>query len=292
MAKGLGKGLASLFSEIERENAAFATSGADECENVVVELPIESIRTNPYQPRKYFDEKTIAELAESIKSVGLIQPILVVENGAEYIIIAGERRYRACVMLEMTKVPCIIRRLDERRRKEIAIIENLQREDLNPMEEAEALQQLMDDYGLTQEQLGELVGKSRSAISNILRLNNLSAPVRALVRSGSISAGHARALITVTDEVAQLSLAQRCVVENLSVRELEAIVASLATPEKKKRSKKAKLDPIQKAFLYTLQQDVNLKVKWLGDAEKGKLIFEYNGKEELDGLLEKLKKLL
>lgn len=291
MAKGLGKGLASLFSEIEKESASLSAEKADE--GVVVELPIDSVKANPFQPRKYFDESSIEELAASIRSVGLIQPIIVTESGNGYMIIAGERRYRACVSLNMQTIPCIVRKMSDRRRKEIAIIENLQRENLNPMEEAEALKQLMDEYDLTQEQLGELVGKSRPAVANILRINNLSASVRALVRSGALSAGHARALVAVKDEVLQLSLAQRCVVEKLSVHQLEQIVASLGVEtEKKKRTKKAKLNPSQKAFLYELQQTLNVKVKWLGDAERGKLIMEFVSEEELSRVIDKLKKIM
>ena len=290
MAKGLGKGLASLFSEIEKESAMLSErDGA----NVVVDLPIDSVKPNPYQPRKYFDEEALLGLADSIRSVGLIQPIIVTESGNGYVIIAGERRYRACSMLGLKTIPCIVRKMDDRRKKEIAIIENLQRESLNPMEEAESLKELMEEYGLTQEELSALLGKSRSAIANILRLNNLSASVGALLRSGAISAGHARTLVSVKDEVKQLSLEQKCVVEKLSVHQLEELVSSLnVTAAKKARTKKARLNPSQKAFLYELQQSLNAKVKWLGDKEKGKFIIEYANAEELESLTKSLKKVL
>ena len=219
---GLGKGLGAIFIENDTEDR-----------NATVTLKISEIEPNRSQPRKDFDEKALTELAESIKEHGLIQPILVRPLiGGGYQIVAGERRYRACRMAGLTEVPVTIRELTDEETMELALIENLQRENLNPLEEALGYKSLMEEYSFSQEQVAKAVGKSRSAVANTLRLLNLPEDVTELVKEGKLSAGHARALLAFDDEALMIKTAKSVVDEDLSVRQVEKLAKKKPAPPK------------------------------------------------------------
>ncbi|MGN1409209.1 MAG: ParB/RepB/Spo0J family partition protein [Eubacteriales bacterium] len=214
--KGLGRGLSAIFEDNFYEESKSSDKKT--------EIPMTLIDTNPSQPRKTFNQDSIAALAESIKENTLLQPILVRKNGERYEIIAGERRFRACTMLGMTEIPAIITAADDLTAAKYALIENLQREDLNPYEEACAYRSLIDDFFLTQEEIAAQVGKSRSAVANSLRLLDLPPEIVSLVNSGTISGGHARALLGLTDKSKMLPLAEKIYINGLSVRGTEEAV--------------------------------------------------------------------
>ena len=219
--KGLGRGLAAIFSEAEEDygkNLLF--DEGDESVSSVTEVAIGSVYANPNQPRKVFDETALNELASSISKHGVIMPIIVNKNQDGYMIIAGERRWRASRIAGLKNVPVIVKNYNERQIKEISLIENLQREDLNPIESATAMKSLMEDYGLTQEELADRIGKSRPAIANTLRLLNLAPEVIKLVANNDLSAGHARAIITMP-ETDQVKLAKEIIKSGMSVRDVE-----------------------------------------------------------------------
>lgn len=221
MSRGLGKGLGALLGE---DVVAPQETAPTDAQDAVLMLPIRLIDPNREQPRRSFDEAALEELAASIRAVGVIQPIIVAPEGERFRIIAGERRYRACRMAEQEEIPAIVRDWDSQRRLEAALIENLQRDDLNPIEEANGVRKLMDESGLTQEKIAERLGKSRPAVANLLRLLTLAESVQKLVMEGKLSAGHARALVAV-DRARQVQLANLCVQQGWSVRQLERICA-------------------------------------------------------------------
>src|SRR5262252_621795 len=235
--RGLGKGLGALIPTAPlgaleagyRPDVQASGDGgrlADVGSAYFDELPVAAITPNPRQPRQIFDEETLAELAESIKAVGLLQPVIVRQIAAgRYELVMGERRWRACQMAEMNLVPAIVRQTTDDDMLRDALMENLHRQQLNPLEEASAYQQLLDDFGATHEQLAQKVGRSRPHISNTLRLLNLPPSVQKKLAAGVISAGHARPLLSLDDPVAQERLAQRIVAEGLSVRTVEEIVS-------------------------------------------------------------------
>lgn len=231
MKKGLGRGLDALLEP-------YAGPEADrDAANRVLEISVRDIDTNRAQPRKSFDEAALRELADSIRVHGVVQPLLVRPNGSRYTIVAGERRFRAARLAGLETVPVLAAEYDEAQMQEVALIENLQREDLNPVEEAAAIRFLMQQHDLTQEEVSERLGKSRPAIANALRLLNLDRNVLELVRTGALSAGHGRALAAVTDAATQERLADECVRLGYSVRALESRVRNLQAG--KKPSKKA-----------------------------------------------------
>ena len=245
MAKGLGKGLDALF---EDTNAAFEhlyESGkpfefTEEERKNAQDMPLDKIKANPNQPRKNFDEQALKELAESIKKHGVIMPIVVNDNDdGTYMIIAGERRFRAAKLAGNTTIPVIIRKYSEREIKEISLIENLQREDLNPIEAATAMKQLMTDYKLTQDELAERIGKSRPAVANTLRLLTLAPEVIMMVAEGKLSAGHARTLVPLSSED-QVTFAKDVVKNSSSVRELEKKVRAFNIPPEVMEEKRKK----------------------------------------------------
>lgn len=269
MAKGraIGRGLGSLFEE----NSLDVSSG-------VSELRLSEIEPNRDQPRKHFDEAALEELAESIRQHGLIQPILVrpAKNGT-YSIIAGERRWRASRLAGLVKVPVIIKDCDDEETAQLALIENLQREDLNPIEEAEGYKKLMDDYSLTQEKVAELVGKSRPAVANALRLLGLPAEIRQLLLEGKITAGHARALLAIND-AETLAAAIKAAVEGASVRDIEAMAGrkkTVARPREKKSGFCAEVE-------LSLKEALGRKVKITpGRGGKGTITLEFYNEDEL-----------
>lgn len=284
--RGLGKGLSALFSETEEDygkSLLFEEEvGGDE---TVKEIEVSSIFANPNQPRKVFDETALKELASSIEKHGVIMPIIVNKSGDRYMIIAGERRFRASKIAGLEKVPAIVKNYNERQIKEISLIENLQREDLNPIEAATAMRSLMEDYGLTQEDLADRIGKSRPAVANTLRLLTLSPDVIKLVANGVLSAGHARALISLP-QTDQVKIAQQSVKEGCSVRDVEKKVKDYFMPpeEKAKRKIKQELSAELKELIGEMQRVFGTKVNAIGNDNKGRIYIDYYTRDDLDRL--------
>ena len=280
---GLGKGLDALFIDNSTEDAKSA-----------VKLNINDIEPKRDQPRKTFDEASLSELADSIALHGVIQPLLVrpISDGG-YQLIAGERRWRASRLAGLTEVPVVIREMSDSEAMELALIENLQREDLNPIEEAEGYKLLMDTYSLTQEQAAERVGKSRPAVANAMRLLALPAEVLDLIKEGRISSGHGRTLLGLDDKSGMLKLCAEIEEKQLSVRQLEAIVKALNSPKKdtEKKVKNAKRDPYfdecELAIRNELGRKASINVK---KGNKGTLEIEFFSKEDLQSILETLAK--
>ena len=279
---GLGKGLDALFGDIEpaaQEAPALSAGGVEM-------IGIDEIKPNAAQPRKTFDKEKLEDMAASIREHGIIQPIIVRLAGKGYEIVAGERRYRAARAAGLKEVPCIVRELTDRENMLFAIIENMQREDLNPIEEAEGLHSMAETYNLTQEEISKSVGKSRPYITNSLRLLNLEPEVLEMVRSGELTAGHGRTLLACTDPAKQIKLAKRTVKEGLSVRVLEALVSG--KPLRKKPRPRTK-DPNIAAIEEELKRSLGTKVRLVNNGKKGRIEIEYYSLDELDRLLEILK---
>ena len=300
-AKGLGKGLDALFGDVEvtpvksadkKESskpakADTAEKKSDETEvsqGGVLYIDINDIKPNTGQPRKHFDEEKLEELASSIQQHGLIQPIVLRKLKTGYEIVAGERRWRACRIVGLKEVPCIVKELTDEENMLLAIIENMQREDLNPIEEAEGLKQMIDTYGLTQEQVSYSVGKSRPYITNSLRLLKLPEEVRTLTASGEISVGHAKALAAVKDRDKQITLAKKTAKDGLSVRQIELMTKETKAPARKapKVKKSADEKKIEEDMKNALGTKVNLNRK----GKKGKIEIEFYSDEELERLIE------
>ena len=287
--KGLGRGLESLFAmydeEIGNDNI---TSYQPEmpANSGVVEIDINKIIPNPNQPRKNFDQEALDDLACSIKVHGVIQPIVLNKQpDGTYLIIAGERRWRASKLAGLKEIPSIIKNYTDKQIKEISIIENLQREDLNPIEAARAIKQLMDEYHLTQEVVAERIGKSRSNIANSLRLLNLYPEVISMVENNELSAGHARALVVVENTTAQLKLANQAVKEKWNVRDLEKAVKKLLTPQpEKKKPEEQSLE--LRELISDMQRTLKTKVSAIGSDNKGRIYIDYYSKDDLDRLHE------
>ena len=254
----------------------------------VVELSIRDVFPNPNQPRKNFDKSALLELAESIKTHGIIQPIVVTKSANKYMIIAGERRYRASKLANLESIPAIIKDYDDRKIKEVAIIENLQRENLNPIEAGNAMKKLMEEYSLTQEELSERLGKSRSSIANTLRLLTLSAPVIKLVEEGKLSQGHARTLVTLPKRE-QEKLALKIIEKGLSVREVEKAVKKLLDPESQKPQKPKRSHSIElKNMIERMQRVFGTKISAIGNDSKGRIYVDYFTRDDLDRICDLL----
>lgn len=289
--KGLGKGLDALFSiyENEDDNQVQEIKKYEEKNKIkqvdsgVLDIELKNIHTNPNQPRKSFDETTLAELSESIKQHGVIQPIVLAKHiDGGYVIIAGERRYRASQMAGLDKIPAIVKNYTDRQIKEIALIENLQREDLNPIETAKALKDVMVEYNMTQDEIADRIGKSRSAIANTLRLLSLSSEVMKLVESGKLSAGHARTLVAISDPKMQYTLALRASDDKLSVRDLEKTVKNVLNPPVKKRTLEREQSIELKELVNDMQRVFSTKVSVLGSDNKGRIYIDYFNKDDLN----------
>ncbi len=294
---GLGRGLDALFADVPvaaPETEIKAEKKADEetvaAEDRVNYIKIHEIMPNVNQPRKTFDEDKIAELAESIREHGIIQPIVVRKKKKGYEIVAGERRWRAAMKAGLTQVPCLLKELTDEQNMLIAIIENMQREDLNPVEEAEGLHQMVEHFGLTQEQVSKSVGKSRPYITNALRLLKLPEYIREKLAEGVISAGHGRTLVTVEDEDLRRQLFDKIIAEGLSVRETEKLVGELGKPSKKKPAQKVK-HPDTVYVEEELKLILGTKVNIIEKGKKGKIEIECYSRDELNRLIELLKKL-
>lgn len=284
---GLGKGLDALFGEIETiesetENGQVQT-GVDS-------IDINDIKPNKNQPRKTFSEESLGDLASSIKEHGVIQPIIVRPSGDGYEIVAGERRWRAARIAGLKSVPCLVRELSDRENMLYAIIENMQREDLNPIEEARGLSGMISEYGLTQEQVSASVGKSRPYIANSLRLLKLPEAIQEKAADGSISAGHARALLQMNDEKKMIALAEKIEKEGLSVRETEAIASG-----RKKTGRKRGRHMEKNADVLRVEEDLKAalgtKVSLKFSGKKGKIEIECYSKEEMDRIVDLLREI-
>ena len=286
--RGLGRGLGALLGDDVVEQPAAAPevkAPAEEVQDAVRMLPIRLIDHNRDQPRRSFDEDALRELAASIEAVGVIQPIIVAEVGERYSIIAGERRYRASRMAGLDEIPAIVRNWDEQRRLEAALIENLQRDDLNPIEEALGVKRLMEESSLTQEKVAERLGKSRPAVANLLRLLTLEQSVQQLLIEGKLSAGHARALVTV-DKKRQVQLANLTVQQGWSVRQLERICAQ---PVKQEEPKPVKVRDQQFSRLEGMARELfGTRAKLDGTQDSGKLTLFYYSADDLQRIWEVL----
>jgi ParB family chromosome partitioning protein len=295
--KRLGRGLAALIGDMDEVSAPVSGAKPDVDLRVDRKVPIEHIRANPNNPRRYFVEEHLADLARSITEHGIVQPILVRPvkgqdlGGAKYEIIAGERRWRAAQRASLHEVPIVIRDVDDKQALELAIIENVQRADLNPVEEALGYQQLIDEYDYTQSDLGTVIGKSRSHVANTLRLLKLPEEVRTLVTSGSLSAGHARALVTCADPVA---LANRIVKDGLSVRQAEELgqerdekISKRAPETKSVNFKTADTKALEKQISDILGLKLDIRHTETG---KGELRIKYQNLDQLEEVCARLEK--
>ena len=280
--RGLGRGLGALLGE----DVVAEEKRPDE----VLSLPIRLIDPNRNQPRRTFDESALKELAQSIQAVGVLQPIIVCREGERYAIVAGERRYRASRLVGLEVIPAIVRDWNEQARLEAALIENLQRDDLNPIEEAAGVRRLMDEAGMTQEQAAERLGKSRSALANLLRLLNLPESVRGLIQAGKLSAGHARALVALEDQSRQEKLAQLCVAQGWSVRQFEKICQAALKSEPAPVLKPAR-DPQLKELESLMRNALGLRAKLEGDLNAGKITLNYYSQDDLQRVWDALSRI-
>jgi len=271
---GLGRGLDAL---IPTEQEGIET---------IQEINIDEIVVNNKQPRKDFDEEKLEELAASMEQHGVLQPVILRKVGRGYELVAGERRWRAAAKAGIKKIPAVVKELSDGDVLEIALIENLQREDLNPIEEASAYKQLMDEFGLTQEELAKRVGKSRSQIANTLRLLNLEEEILKFIFEGKLTAGHARALLSIEDKKLRYGLAKKISNEGLSVRQAEQLAQNLLQKKEKKSSRQTTISPIMSDIAEKLQQSLGTKVRIRGSEKRGKIEIEFYSSEELERILE------
>jgi len=275
--KALGKGLGALIPNVD-----YDTSGE------ILEIPIERVFPNPSQPRKYFDEEKLAGLAASIKEKGVIQPIFVRRNEEDYIIVAGERRWRAAQQAGLKRIPVIVKDLTEQEELELALIENLQREDLNSIEEGESYQRLIEVFHYTQERLAAILGKDKSTVSNILRLLQLEEPIKDHIRQGQLSMGHARALLSMPDPQNRLLLSRKIMQKELSVRQTESLVKKYGAP-----ARKVKDEDESGLFLRSVEDELKsllgTYVKITDRKGRGKIEISYSSLEELDRIIEMIK---
>lgn len=271
MKKGLGKGLGALIASADTDEAG------------VIEIKINEIEPNSEQPRKYFNDEKLAQLAESIKLHGVVQPLIVQRNEDTYKIVAGERRWRAARIAGLQTIPVIIRDLSSKQVMEIALIENLQREDLNAIEEAEAYEKLMQEFGMTQEDISATVGKSRPAIANSVRLLTLQDKIKSRVINGDLSGGHARALLSIEDMNMQIKAADEITKKGLNVRDTELLVKRLLSQKSKK--KKNIVDAEYQVIEDKFREAFGTKVKIINGKKGGKILIEYYSINELDRII-------
>ena len=272
---GLGRGLGALLSDVEEESVINSVETS--------EMLLSNIEPNIDQPRKQFNDEALAALVESIKIHGIITPLIVTPKGdGKYMIIAGERRYRAATAAGLVSVPVCVRECTQVQIDELSLIENIQREDLNPMEVARAIRKLMDDYGYTQEEAAERIGKARPTVANLLRLMDLSDAVQKMVEDGHLSAGHARCLVPVTDAELQWDLAQKARDNRMSVRDFEKLVKNSLSPKKKTEANKQSLE--LRDMVVRMQRTFGTKVSLLGNDNKGRIFIDYYTADDLNRL--------
>lgn len=276
--RALGRGLRALIPELE------AGQGS------VRMIPLDQIDNNPDQPRKRFDEEQLEELKESIQAHGLLEPIIVRPVDGRYEVVVGERRWRAAQMAGLAEIPAIVRSMSDREAMEIALVENLQREDLNPLEEAEAYRRLMEEFSLTQEEIAERVGKKRSTIANTLRLLELDPEIREDLASGKITGGHAKALLSIPGKAKRLRIARRIVEEGLSVRAVEELAREEPGKEAaaRKRPRMERVDPILRDVEERLQRVLGTKVRVVGKGRRGRIEIDYYSEDEMHRIVEAL----
>ena len=283
--RGLGKGLSAFISD--KALVETILSEEEYINDNIVYLEIDSIVSKEEQPRKYFDEEALEDLADSIRLHGIIQPIIVRRADEKYEIVAGERRWRASKKAQLKKIPCIIKDIDIETASKIALIENVQREDLNPIEEAIAYKRIMDEYNLKQEEIGEAIGKSRTYVANSIRLLNLHEKVIEYIYEGKLSSGHGKALLGIKDKDEQLKACEKIIDLGLNVRETEAEIKQSKTKPKKKRKIKPKesyIIDLEDQLMRSLGTKVNLIV----GNKKGKIEIEYYGDNDLERLIDLL----
>ncbi len=269
---GLGRGLGALLSDIEEESVINSVETS--------EMLLSNIEPNVDQPRKQFNDDALSALVESIKTHGVITPLIVTPKpDGKYMIIAGERRYRAATAAGLVSVPVCVREYTQVQIDELSLIENIQREDLNPMEVARAIKKLMDDYGYTQEEAAERIGKARPTVANLLRLMDLTDAVQKMVESGQLSAGHARCLVTVADSELQWDLAQKARGDRMSVRDFEKLVKNTLNPKKKPDATKQSLE--LRDMVVRMQRTFGTKVSLLGNDNKGRIFIDYYTPDDL-----------
>ena len=298
MKRGLGKGLEQLLAiydsetpvkvqpktEFNQQLYTEAVNPVDQytrSQGEVCSIELSKIYPNPNQPRKYFDKESLNELAESIKVHGLIQPIIVNKMDDGYLIIAGERRYKASILAGLKEINCIIKNYSERQIAEISIIENLQREDLNPIEIAKSIQKLMQEYDITQEAVASRLGKSRSAIANYVRLLSLYPDVMDMVEKGKISFGHAKCLVSISDYPTQLMLAKKVAQNKLTVRALEKEISNLLNEDGGKKPKNSASAEMSN-FIADLQRKLGTKVSFIVNDKKGRIYIDYYSQDDID----------
>lgn len=295
LKRGLGKGLDSLIptnvmmeSEVKHATVSTASSAEEEKDGTLM-VKLSKVEPNREQPRKNFDEDSLQELAESLKQFGMLQPILVQNRGDYYEIIAGERRWRAAQIAGLKEVPVIVRELTDQEIVEISLIENIQREDLNPIEEAQAYKRLLTEFHLKQDEVAERVSKSRTAVTNSMRLLKLCDEVQKMVVDDMISTGHARALISIEDPEEQYLIAQKIFDEKLSVREVEKLVKDLHKPPKPPKEENKTLQAIYQEISERLKQSLSTKVSVSAKQNgAGKIEIEFYNHEDLERLLERI----
>lgn len=278
--KALGRGLKALIPQAEE-----STEG-------IQELPVSSIQPNPHQPRRQFDEEPLRELADSIREHGVLEPLIVRPVGGIYEIVVGERRWRACQLAGVGLVPAIVRNLSEREAMELALVENLQREDLNPIEEAEAYRRLIDEFSLTQEEVAQRVGKERSTVANRLRLLALKGDARIALEQGQISAGHAKALLSLDRPAQREALVRRIIKEDLSVRQTESLAKRLREqpePPEEKSRREDEHDLHWSALEDEFRRLLGTKVNVIHKGKKGRIEIEFYGEEDIDRILSVLR---
>lgn len=295
MKKGLGKGLDSLITDkVSTKPAVKSVEKPKNEQEGAIMLSISKVEPNRDQPRKKFDEDALLELAESIRQYGILQPLIVQKKDDYYSIVAGERRWRAAKLAGTKEIPAIIKKLSDQEIMEISLIENIQREDLNPIEEAQAFKRLLTEFHLKQDEVAERVSKSRTAVTNAMRLLKLNEKVQQMVIDEMLTTGHARALLGIEDQEQQYAVAQKIFDEKLSVRDTEKLVKSLQGEKKKKKETTEKIDPKLEAVYHDLEEQMKgiLGTKVYihhKDAKKGKLEIEYYSQEELDRIIDMIR---
>jgi len=298
-SRGLGKGLDALFSSTATFDTPLSTDEKNAQKSIqknVTTVPMHLIDRNLNQPRQTFNEEKLKELSDSIKEHGVLQPVLVTENNGRYTLVAGERRWRASKQAGLNEIPAVIKDLTPVEISQIALIENLQRDDLNPIEEAQGIKNLMSEFGLTQEEVSKKLSKSRSAIANTLRLLNLPDFILNHIVEGKISAGHGRCLVGVTNSTLQKRLCERVIAENLNVRQLEKLVKEFNDKIDNNKDEVEVVEetstfPEFKEFQDTLQKTFGMKVDIKGSLQKGKITINYTNREELEGFYDLAKKI-
>lgn len=287
MAKKIGRGISQLLANVEDQRI--------ESGEKVLYIEMDKVKPNPLQPRKSFDQESIKELALSIKEYGVLQPIILKKDKDDYTIVAGERRYKAAKIAGLQTIPAIVKKLDEQRIGEISLIENLQRENLNAIEAAQAMKELMCGYNLTQDELAKKIGKARSSIANTLRLLLLDIRVQQMVKENELSAGHAKALIPVTNKEDQLKFANETIKKQMSVRDLEKKIRYYFHPEKEpkklKAEEKVRISAELRNFVDDMKRVFSTRVKIVGNEQKGRISIDYFTKDDLQRIYDLIEKL-